>query len=46
MPSNFSVKKIKRENFSWGIWDSTEKEFIKMFETKEEAKKYLKEMLK
>jgi hypothetical protein len=35
------VKKIKREHFAWGVWDKKEKTFLKMFETKLEAEKYL-----
>jgi hypothetical protein len=36
------IKKIDRENFSWGIFDEEKKEFVKVFETKAEAKEYLK----
>lgn len=36
------IKKIDRENYSWGVFDEDKKEFVKVFETKAEAKEYLK----
>lgn len=40
------VKKIKRTDFSWGVYDKKKKEFIEMFQTKEEAEKYLENLQK
>lgn len=43
--NNFIVKKIKRDSFSWGVFDKTKKEFAFVFETKEEAENKLEEIL-
>lgn len=42
--TNMEVKKIKRDHFSWGVWDPKAKTFVKVFEAKEDAEAYLKKM--
>lgn len=42
--TNMEVRKIKRDSFSWGVWDLKAKTFVKVFETKEEAEDYLQSL--
>lgn len=42
--TNMEVRKIKRDHFSWGVWDLKAKTFVKVFETKEEAEAYLESL--
>jgi len=43
---NLTIKRIKRANFSWGLYDSKKKEFIFVYDSKKQCSDKLKELKK
>lgn len=40
------VKKIERKDYPWGVWSEEDQTFIKMYQTEDEAKSGINEILK